>query len=671
MGAMQRNEQRTMATSDIPARSRPARPARPPRAAGSASGAPAFALTWRDARRGVGVLLAAALLLLAADMLSLRAHPGVYTIDVGTYRDSFFIGGANEREATADGNTYRWSDDGSTIWLNQVGVAPHALLTLQLGGRPEPGELRLTLNDQPWADLVAQTQPRDYTLLLPPDAPDQLTIGMHGATFAVPGDTRRLGVKLENVLLTIPRGGAPLPIPAQYLAQLALLVAAQLAAIRLGWGRSAQAALLGILALALAVLLSAALPLAYAYLPRLAVAAAVLAALTWALLPLAERRLAWAGDAHEIRLLWALALAACAIRLVGMLFPTFGGQDLNLNMGRLIKVITGQMVIIAGSSEFANGQTIYPPGPYLSLLPGAPLIGDLQSLLQGGLALLDGVTAFFVALLARRLGGGRDAARMALILYAGSIPAFTAMSFGFSAQIFGQWFTTPIALVLLAPETPRRARTWALAVTLLLFSIFSHIGVAILGVSWFAIMLGLLLLRPHRGLWLPILTLGAGGLLALGLLYIDVVPLTLSHVAGTVSQRHVGYILRGATPLLLKGARLAYSDAGLVLFPLGLLLIDRARMGAERLATPLAWLLTLLLFLAIDLLLAVQVRYFYFALPLALASIALWLGRLAARGRSARLVAWAFTLLIALQGIIMWYSTAMGSGRLSMTPLTH
>jgi len=633
--------------------------------------APTFALTWRNARTSLAVLLAAALLLLVADVLSLQLHPGIYEIDIGTYRDSFFIDSANGRETTADGITYRWSTDGTNLWLEQIGVAPHALLTLQLGGRPTPGDVRLTLNDRPWVDFVAESQPRNYTLLLPPSAAGHLDISMYGSTFAVAGDSRRLGVKLEDVKLAIPHSAVSLPIPAQYLTQFALLVAAQLTLIRLGWRGRTQAAFLGLLAMALAVLLSTALPLAYAYLPRLAVAGALLALLTWLLLPLAERKLPWMGGANEIRLLWALALAACAIRLVGMLFPTFGGQDLSLNLGRLIKVISGQMVIIAGSSEFANGQTIYPPGPYLAVLPGAPLISDLASLMQGGIALLDGSTAFLVALLARRLGGNRHAARMALVLYAGSLAAFTAMSFGFSAQIFGQWFTTPIALVLLASDVPRQPRTWLLAILLLLFGIFSHIGVAILGVTWFGLILAILLIRPQRSLWLPIVLLGASGLLVLSLLYIDIAAITLNHVAGTVSQRSSGYLLRGATPLLLKGARLSYSDVGIALLPLGLLLIARARLGLERLAVPLAWLLTLLLFLAIDLILAVQVRYFYFALPLLLTAIAILLGRLAARGRWGRLAAWALTLAIALQSILLWYSTAMGAGRLSMTPLTH
>ena len=635
------------------------------------AGVPHFALIRQQWLKSAAIWIAAALLLVLADILLLRLHPGVYRVAIGNYRDKFFLDDANYQEVAPDGTTYRWSTGDSRLWLEQVALASPALFTLELGGRPQPGEVRLTLNEQPWVGFTAQTQPRHYTFLLPPGQPDRLAIGLHSATFEAHGDPRRLGVKVEGFALTLPRRALALPTPAHYLAQLALIIAAQLTTLRLGWRWRLQALLAGLLALALAALLSSALLLAYAYLPRLAVAGVGLAALTWLVLPLAERRLTWMGGACEVRLLWALALLACAIRLTGALYPTFGGQDLGLNLSRLIKTITGQLVVIAGSSEFANGQTIYPPGPYLAVMPGATLIGDLGSLLQGGLALLDGTTAFLVAMLARRLGGNRGAARFALVLYTANLAAFAALSFGFAAQVFGQWFTTPLALVLLAPQATERLRSWALAVLLLLFGIFAHIGVAILGVTWLGLVLGLLLVRPRRVLGWAIGLLSGAGLLALALLYVDIAEITVSHAAGTLSQAGDGPLLRGATPLLVKGLRLAYTDAGLALLPLGLVLITRARPGLQGLGVPLAWLLTALLFLAVDLLLAMQVRYFYFALPLVLAAVAVVLGQIAARGRAARIVAWALVLALAVQGVALWYSTTMGDGAISMTPLTH
>ncbi len=305
-------------------------------------GALPLALNRRNWLNSLLLFAIAALLLLAADVALLRLHPGAYTVPIGNYRDKLFLEQANYQEQTPDGQTYRWTTGDSVLRLNQLGNTRHASLTLDLGGRPEAGELSLTLNGQPWVRAIATVEPRHYRLLLPPSMPQDLAIGLNSPTFTVPGDSRRLGVKVEGFALTLERDSTPLPMPTQYFAQLAIMLAALLSAIRLNWRLYAQAALLLALLLALAALLSGALLLTYAYLPQLAIAALGLAALTWLVLPLAERYAA--SDerlgVREVRLLWALMLGACALRLSGVLYPTFAGQDLGLNLGRLFKTFS-------------------------------------------------------------------------------------------------------------------------------------------------------------------------------------------------------------------------------------------------------------------------------------------------------------------------------------------
>jgi hypothetical protein len=94
-------------------------------------------------------------------------------------------------------------------------------------------------------------------------------------------------------------------------------------------------------------------------------------------------------------------------------------------------------------------------------------------------------------------------------------------------------------------------------------------------------------------------------------------------------------------------------------------------LGWGRQIVPLSMLLTALLFFVVDVTLAMQVRYFYFALPLALAAIAIVLGQIAARGRWARAVAWALVLAFLFQGTAAWFTAAFGDMQISMTPLTH
>ncbi len=86
------------------------------------------------------------------------------------------------------------------------------------------------------------------------------------------------------------------------------------------------------------------------------------------------------------------------------------------------------------------------------------------------------------------------------------------------------------------------------------------------------------------------------------------------------------------------------------MLPLGLLLIGWRRAGWGRMVAPARMLLSALLFFVVDVAWAMQVRYFYFALPLVLPAIGIVLGQLGARGQWARRVSWALVLLLLIQG---------------------
>jgi hypothetical protein len=300
------------------------------------------------------------------------------------------------------------------------------------------------------------------------------------------------------------------------------------------------------------------------------------------------------------------------------------------------------------------------------------LTKDLGTLMEAGFALLDGTTVFLVAMLVRRLGGNRDAARFASLFYLGSYASFAALVYGFSAQIFGQWFSVPLALLLMTPDRPPSLRRWSLALLVLLFGVYSHIGVAILGISWVGCILLLSLRRPTAAVWRAIVIFAACVLGAAFFMYLDIAAMTFSHTSSVLqSQGDGGGFLPGATAGLLKGVRLAYTDVGAALIPFGLLLLALARPRLERLVVPLGMVLTVLFYLAVDLALRLQVRYFYFGLPFALALIAYLLGSLALRGRPGRATAYALVAAVAFQGVAIWFSTAFFDGQISMTPLTH
>ncbi len=644
----------------------------------------------RRSLQSAGIIYAAmALLLFLADIVLLQLNPGVYWVQVGTFRDEYYLEDVHPQEVAEDGTSYRWTRANSRLWLNQVGVGEHTIITLKLGGRPIPANVQMMLHDSPWFAFTAATQPRTLQVLLP-DAGQQTWIDIQSETYEAPGDPRQLGIKFERFAISNLHGGIPFPPAVQYLAQLAVLLLTQLTVFRLGWRPRPQLVLLVGVALGLAALLSSELLLSMDFLPRLAGAGLVLAIFTMVVLPRIEY---WAchpehgfTKAQELRVLWALMLAAITIRLVGVLYPSFGGQDLGRNLSRFTTTIIGQLYIIAPSGEFAKGLTIYPTGPYLGLMPGMLAISDMPALMQGGLAFMDGLTALVIGLIALKLGGGKHAARLALALYAANIAAFGAMGYSFSAQIFGQWFTAPLALLLLASSAPPNRRTWLLAMILLSFAIFSHIGVALLALGW----MGLLLIFTTIAYWrIPwwgwgLFTLTC--IVSLAFLYVEIIGPTIAHAMTTVVPQSVGSgtFLKGYRILLINGLRLAYSDIGLMLAPLGLCLLAPSMPSVpsvpsvkdthtwlQQRVVPITWLGVTLFFLIVDLVLDVQVRYFYFALPLMLPLIALPLGRIASRGRNGQLVAWSLALVVMLPQLTLWIAATWGEGKIPMTPLTH
>jgi hypothetical protein len=256
------------------------------------------------------------------------------------------------------------------------------------------------------------------------------------------------------------------------------------------------------------------------------------------------------------------------------------------------------------------------------------------------------------------------------------------MGYIFSAQIYGQWFTAPMLLLLLAANGLPRPRTWLLVYILMAFQLLSHIGVMFLAVGWLGLTLALLTLAWRRISWWGWAGYALTCALCFALLYIFILDETFGHASSEVLPREAGVLFPGYRILLVNGLRIGYSDIGLALLPLGLWLIwrrargvdthgDMPRRGLRYLAAPAAMLLTLLFYLLVDLLLNVQVRYFYFALPLVLAAQGVALGFIAERGRWGRLAAWALALAIIAPMVALWVSATLAEGKIPMTPLTH
>jgi hypothetical protein len=626
-------------------------------------------------RAALGALLLA-LALLAANLFALWAtSTRPLTVDAGTYGDQLLLRGFYAQEANDAGATYRWTGRRSELIFDGAALTEQAQLLLEVGGvpaaAPRPLPVALEINGQPWGTIGVDHGPRRYALLVPADESAALRVALSSPLTRSGDDPRELGLRLDAARLYA-GAGLRLPPLAHLLAQLACLALVAATVGLLGGGLRAQLPVLGALTLALATAEALALPLMNSYLPRLVGASACLALLAYLAPPLARRWLPWLGE-PDLRWLVGVALFAAALRAAAMLYPPFATHDLPLNLGRLDAVARGVLVLIAPSAEFAGEMTIYPPAPYVALLPSYLLHGSRPLALMFGLPLLDGTAAFFIGLLALRLSASSLAARIAALLYAVSSLSFTALWWGFTAQVFGQWFSAPLALLLIAAAERPRPRTWLAAFVVFEIALLTHAGVAVLDVVWVTLALLLILLggRAPAGWWRGALAFyAASGLVAFVLLYWDVFFFMLGETRDVGQGLAEGELFPKSDELFLKGMLLAYTPLGLPLIALGLwLLRGMPRPGAREVT--LAWVLTTLLFVAVDLLLGLIVRHLYFMLPLACVAAAATLAALAERLPWGRIAAWGLVAAYAAYGLSLWWLATVEYVKPTMAPLTH
>jgi hypothetical protein len=614
-------------------------------------------------------------LLAAAEARRLAAQPAV-RLRADDRAATVLLDGFHQVERDGRGS-YRWTSGDGRIALGPAAWGGPLALTLRLG--PPPPQLadrgfRLRYDEQLAVTLPLEAGPRRYQVLVPRQAVRfaSLTIGLQSETIATPADPRRLGLRFEELAVRAIGARRVWPAPATILAQTALLLLGALLLRRLGVAPPAIVCAVPLLAVAVLIEAGDQPLLIDRYLVRLAAALGLLTALTYVLLPHIERGFSPLGPPRLARALWGVAMLACSIRLIGALYPLFSGFDLGLNVDRLLQNLAGTLVITHRSIEFHNGITVYPPGPYLALMPGLLLGLTPQLLLQAGIALIDGLGALAVGALARALGASERSALLSALLYAAVPISLTALWWGLTAQVFGQALMAPLALALLAAaRAPRRIGPWLVAGALLCVAFLSHIGVTIVALAW----LGLAwLLLARRGAAPPLawrrltLVLAVSGAVGAALLYADVAALKVQQFA-EISRDVLDEGYAPIYTLIWRGFLIAFHPLGLLLLPAGLLLLPQRRLPPGAVALVAGWVATVLVFLLVEIGSGLQVRYIYFLTPLACVLVGLLLDRLAARGVLARSAVWAIVLLLLVQGSSAWLTSAFDDLRMSMVSL--
>lgn len=664
-------------------------------------------------RRGLRALLALAavlLALLAANLLGLRLHGNEQTFLVGYRADRLFLAGVHERETDAAGTAYRWTRAESAIVIEDFAAVSRPLLELRLGGLPpdvaaaRPVQVRV--DGTPWLTLPVTAAPRRYHVLLPPDAlhDGDLRVEMTSDTSRVPPDRRDIAIRLDRVELTWAADAWARPTWGALLAQWGIVAAALAAAWRLELGRRSMALLAAGLVLLLAGMTGFNPAVAATWQYRLLAASVPALLLVWAGFPRLARLLP--GSEHhpqqaraELRWLLLLTLGALGMRLLAALYPIFDSHDWYIHEDRLFDFQHGALLLFDKPAEFSRKVAIVPPAFYVLVAPLTLLTPNSVPTTQGLYAFLDGVAVLALALLVRQMGGSSRAARLALLLLAFLPVQLTALWWGFGPQVVGQALFLLLVL-LVAQRRLAGPAWWAVATVLLAALILVHNGVALLGGFWLAgyVALVWLFARHERAHWLGWgAVAAASALVALLLLYIDVVALQLQGVAGNDRlaftaedifrvKYTLGSLCASFQPLapacdqyLYFPERLAPAtvppQAGVTLLSmalplLALLFVQMRAHGLHRWLV-LAWLASAGLFFAVDLRTGLQVRYAYFVAPLVCAGGGLLLDRLAARHRWGRAVAYALVALVVVAGLTLWYTGVELAIKPSLRPLTH
>jgi hypothetical protein len=635
---------------------------------------------------GVGLLALLVVLASAALLWLTLLPPRSFSLDIGGIgsADRVYLRGFYHRE-TADrfdpaARTWRWARGDAELLLPVGQVAP-AIFAAELHAAPQSDGRPLPF--AMWAGPTAlrfdvDEVERRYLLLLPGSAVERgrIRLRFDSPTVTPPGDDRLLAVAVDRVGL---RPTSLQAVPSLWLLLTQLLAVGAAGALL----RTNRASWPWAIAVAGGVaLLFAALNLGARYWIGLGAAPLAWVAGTLAAASLGVQALIRRADTAEavfIRRLWLLSLGGLALRLIGVSAPGFAFNDLDIQSKVLGQVVDGQLYQFLSAHEFGGGKSFYLTGPYLLALPLLLIQPTMPFALHLGAAAIDACGPPLLALIARELCMSRRAALIAGGLLAVLPIMLTALWWGFFTNIGGQALLLLLLWLLL--RHTRAPSRWSAALLFLGLSLvlLSHVGVLTLTGTAGLLALGLIWMRPRlsaaawRGLALA--GLGALTMFVIGYLSIVAAPMlgstqsVLTNEGRLSAERLVSeraYIARILPVAVWRGTGML---PFLALLPGIPLLLRQARRPLGR-PLILAWLLTPLLFVVVEWIYLVQVRYLYFVAPLCCLALAAVLSALWQR-RAARPVVIAALALIAWLGVALWFNGAIVGIKMSLVPLTH
>ncbi|MCS6839314.1 MAG: hypothetical protein NZ699_02935 [Roseiflexus sp.] len=615
-------------------------------------------------------------------------------VDVGQWGDHTAVRGVHGREANPFEN-YRWTEAHTTITFPNLNDRYRILQIRAHGWRPEgiPTPcVRIMIAGRQWGAFQAERALRTYMFLLPGAAlSPTIEASLISETYTPPDDTRTIGIAIDWIALDaldIPSN----PATGQFVGQ-ALLLGLALALIVLLALPSAVAAVCGLLASATLVGLNIVEPLwAGLGLIHWLVVVALLAGATWLVSPHLVRALERMTSADplprlsprawitltQVRIAWALLVAALLVRLTGAVHPLFDARDVHVHTRWLKTVARGQLFFYSTPAEFQNRQTFNPPAAYIVLLPLHLALGDMRLTVQAGVAALDALIAPLLLLIARELGLSARAGLFAMALYVALPIAMTMMWWGFAANAIAQvWWVLLFWLLLRLTRSPDRSLFALFTITAVL-CLTTHIGALVTLITFLGVVVSTgWRVLPRCGWRAMVAGLLLAGLFAAPMYFIAAAaplandprsPATLDLVASFVE----GLVLwPERVDLVQRALTLGFLPPILALAAVGLPLLFTAcqRHPLQRILV-MAMLAVCVVFFLSYVFLQLLTRYIYFATPLVCLAAGAALARLAVRP-GGRWIAYSLTLFVAWSGVALWFGGVLLRIKPSLVPLTQ
>ncbi len=591
-----------------------------------------------------------------------------YRLEVGGIHDAPYLIAFHEpepdrRKVPQPEVDFRWTRERVDLHLLGVGHQPLELCLRLQAYRPAgvPPRITLLTGDGPLLSTTVGGDWAVYRVLLPPPAltGGDLRLAIFSETFQPPGDPRELGVAVDWVEVRPAGVGWIGPAWGQVGALLGCALLTYLLLHRWGVGRAWSSGLTALGILLLATLLAwHRLSLTY-FTPTLVLLLFWGCLLTALFLPLLENR-SLAGWTHrEARLLWAVLLTGFLLRLGGMCYPQFRSSDLLFHAHRAAWVGSGTLLFTADLPD-VNIPAPYPPGLYITLLPGTLLLPDMPVLLEIAGTTLDALCGLGLYLLARQLSRRPRAALFALLLQQAAPVTYLIYSWGNFSNLFSRAALLGVLILLcLGPGLGRPARrAWWLLAGACLLVLLGHFADSLLLVGLVLGTAGLAALDRQRKsdpfFVLSAFLLAAGVALAL---YYTAPPIQEVLAGGwrTFVQGQGGPTLRWSNPLPQV---VSFLQAPLLLLALaGAPYLLTMRRGLRRPTAVLgSALLTALVFFLGQAAVGFSTRYTLFLLPVLAAGAGAVLAAWWRKGPAGRLATAILLLSLLGQALVGWHT---------------